>query len=139
MKDVWYTGDKLIPLALPCAISATFFIPIIICYSTLTLCCMFQKHITAYHIAQNFGGVKLWQINRFMSYGEENVGEFTIANVSYFSEPGIWLGKILANSVHFAKFTKVFPKQKFALYSNFALKAEFILIHKILYVSLSRP
>ena len=29
-----------------------------------------------------------------MSFGEENVGEFTIANISYFSEPGIWLGKI---------------------------------------------
>ena len=46
-----------------------------------------------------------------MSFGEENVGEFTIANISYFSEPGIWLGKILANGVHFAKFSKVFPRQ----------------------------
>ena len=29
----------------------------------------------------------------FLSFGEENVGEFTIANVSYFNESGIWLGK----------------------------------------------
>ena len=28
----------------------------------------------------------------------------------------IWLGKILANSVQFAKFAKVFPRQNFALY-----------------------
>ena len=26
-----------------------------------------------YYIAQNFGGVKLWCINRFMSFGEENI------------------------------------------------------------------
>ena len=51
-----------------------------------------------------------------MSCGEENVGEFTIANISYFSEPGIWLGKILANGVRFAKFAKVFLRQDFALY-----------------------
>ena len=44
-----------------------------------------------------------------MSFDEENVGEFTIANISYFSEPGIWLGKILANGVRFAKFSKVSP------------------------------
>ena len=61
-----------------------------------------------YHITQNFGGVKLWRINCFMSFGEDNVGEFTIANISYFSEPGIWLGKILATGVRFAKFAKVF-------------------------------
>ena len=28
----------------------------------------------------------------------------------------IWLGKILANDVLFAKFAKVFPRQNFALY-----------------------
>ena len=54
----------------------------------------------------------------FHTFGEENVGELTIANniISYFSESGIWLGKILANDVQFAKFTKVFPRQNFALY-----------------------
>ena len=41
------------------------------------------------HIAQNFGGVKFWQIDLFMSFVEENVDKFTIANISYFSEPGI--------------------------------------------------
>ena len=45
----------------------------------------------------------------FWSFGEENVGEFTIANVSYFSESRIWLGKILANDILFAKFVKVSP------------------------------
>ena len=50
-----------------------------------------------------------------MSFGEENVGRFTIVNISYFSEPGIWLGKILANGVRFAKSAK-FPLPKFALY-----------------------
>ena len=63
---------------------------------------------------------KFWQgktlANRwFQSFGKENVGEFTIANVSYFSEPGIWLGKILVNDISFAKFTKVFHHQKFVL------------------------
>ena len=44
-----------------------------------------------------------------MSFGEENVGEFTIANIIYFiSESGIWLGKILVNGIHFAKFAKAF-------------------------------
>ena len=54
----------------------------------------------------------------FQTFGEENVGELTIANniISYFSESGIWLGKILANDVQFAKFAKVFPRQNFALY-----------------------
>ena len=47
----------------------------------------------------------------------ENVGKFTIANISYFSESGIWLGKILANDIRFANFVKVFPRQSFALYS----------------------
>ena len=54
----------------------------------------------------------------FQSFGEENVGEFTIANISYFSESGIWLGKMLANDVRFAKLAKVFPCQNFALYST---------------------
>ena len=44
-----------------------------------------------------------------LSFGEKNVGEFTIANISYFGEPGIWLGKILVNGICFTKFAKVFP------------------------------
>ena len=31
----------------------------------------------------------------FQSFGEESVGEFTIATISYYSESEIWLGKIL--------------------------------------------
>ena len=53
-------------------------------------------------------------IQSFQSFGDENVGEFTIANISYFSESGIWLGKnkILVNDVRFAK---VFYHKNFAL------------------------
>ena len=40
----------------------------------------------------------------FQSFGKDNVGEFTIGNISYFSESGIWLGKILMNDVNFPKF-----------------------------------
>ena len=52
---------------------------------------------------------KFWRVktlaNRsFQSFGKENVGKFTIASVTYFSESGIWLGKILASDVCFAKF-----------------------------------
>ena len=35
-----------------------------------------------YRIAQLFGGVKLWQIDRFRVLVRENVGEFTIANIA---------------------------------------------------------
>ena len=45
-----------------------------------------------------------------------NVGKFAIAYISHFSESGIWLGKILANGVPFAKSAKVFPRQNFVLY-----------------------
>ena len=53
-------------------------------------------------------------------FGKENVDEFTtIANISYFSESGIWLGKILANDARLAKFTKVFTRQNFVLYGTY--------------------
>ena len=35
-----------------------------------------------YRIAQNFGGVRLWQIDCFRVLVGENVGEFTIANIA---------------------------------------------------------
>ena len=63
---------------------------------------------------QNFGGEKLWQIGRFRVLAR-NTGKFTIATISYYSESGIWLGKILVNDGRFAKFTKVFPRQSFEL------------------------
>ena len=59
----------------------------------------------------------------FMSFGEEIVCEFTIANISFFSEPGIWLGKILVNGVRFVKFVKIFSYQNFVLYGSY-LQAE---------------
>ena len=43
-----------------------------------------KKKFGKYRIAQNCGGVKLWRIDRFRAFGEENVGEFTVANSSYF-------------------------------------------------------
>ena len=42
----------------------------------------------------------------FPSFGEENVDEFTIATISYYSEFVIWLGKILTNDDRFAKFLR---------------------------------
>ena len=36
-----------------------------------------------------------------------------IPNISYFSESGNWLDKILLNDICFAKFAKVFPPPKF--------------------------
>ena len=65
--------------------------------------------------------MKFWQgktlANQlFLSFGEENVGEFTVASISYFSESQFWLGKLLENDVHFAKFTNVISHQNFGLY-----------------------
>ena len=59
-----------------------------------------------YHMAQNVGRIKLWRIDRFRVW-QGNV-KFTIANITYFSESGIWLGKILVND---DRFTKVFLHQ----------------------------
>ena len=53
---------------------------------------------------------KTWANQLFQSFGKENIGEFTIANISYFSESGICLGKILANDIHLPK--------NFALYGT---------------------
>ena len=73
-----------------------------------------SKLLAIYHIAQNFGGVKLWRIDCFRVLVRENVGKFTIA----ISDSGIWLGKILANGIPFAKSAEVFHHQNFALYGN---------------------
>ena len=54
---------------------------------------------TIYHTAQNFGGVKFWRIDHFRVLAGKNVGEFIVAYISYCSESGIWLGKILANGI----------------------------------------
>ena len=42
--------------------------------------------------SEKFWWVKTLANRSFQSFGEENVGEFIIANISYFSESGIWLG-----------------------------------------------
>ena len=46
----------------------------------------------------------------------ENVGEFTIANISYCSESGILHGKMVVNGILFTKSAKFFPHQNFVLY-----------------------
>ena len=48
------------------------------------------------HIVQTYGGVKLWQTDCFR----------------------VFMGKMLVNDIHFAKFAKVFPRQNFALYDD---------------------
>ena len=59
----------------------------------------------------------------FQNFGKENVGEFTVANISCFSDLEFgWANYILANDVCFTKFTKVFPRQNFVLYGNNTLK-----------------
>ena len=71
--------------------------------------------IRMYRIAQNSGGVKLWRIDHFRVLARKTLANLQLY-ISHFSESGIWLGKILANDVPFAKFAKVFPHQNFALY-----------------------
>ena len=55
----------------------------------------------------------------------ENVGEL-LANISYFSKSGIWLGKILVDGVRFAK---VFPHQDFGIW-----QCKFVTILEICYI-----
>ena len=69
-------------------------------YYVCTHVCKIMRHCIilhtyiVYHIAQNFGGVKLC---RFRVFGREHVGEFKHLTFSYFSESGIWLVKILSS------------------------------------------
>ena len=65
---------------------------------------------------QNFDGGKTLANQSFYEFRQ---GKYSLA--MYFSEPGIWLGKILANSIRFSKFAKVFPHQIFALYGIYDL------------------
>ena len=61
-----------------------------------------------YRIAQNSGGVKLWRIDHFRVLARKTLANLQLY-ISHFSESGIWLGKILANDVLFAKFANVSP------------------------------
>ena len=45
----------------------------------------------------------------FQSFGKENDSKFIIVNINYFSESGIWLGKILENDIRFANSPKFSP------------------------------
>ena len=78
-----------------------------------------------YRIAQNFGGVKLWRIDRFRVF----LARKMLANLQQLALAplvnGIWLGKILANDVHFAK---VFRRQNIVLYSMHVLAYCFWLV-----------
>ena len=57
-----------------------------------------------YHIVQNSGRIKLWQINHFRVLARKmlvNLQELKCLPFSYLSESGIWLGKmtfVLPNS-----------------------------------------
>ena len=42
----------------------------------------YKTSTTIYRIAQNCGGGKLWRIDRFRAFSEENVGELTVATFS---------------------------------------------------------
>ena len=53
------------------------------------------------------------------------LGKFTIANISYFSEFVIRLGKILANDISFAKFATKFPPAKILRYTTLAYWQDF--------------
>ena len=53
----------------------------------------------------------------FQSFGKEIVGEFTIANVSYFSEYGIWLGNIYWQMTFIYQIHQSFLHQNFAIYT----------------------
>ena len=115
---------SIVPLTRPCFVSMFHHnithAPTASVNSASRLFCLLAVFslFSSYRIAQTFGGGKLWRIDHYRVFGKENVGEFTIATISYSSEPGIWLGKTLANDVRFAKFAKVFPHQSFALYGN---------------------
>ena len=61
-----------------------------------------------YRLAQNSGGVKLWRIDHFRVLARKTLANLQLY-ISHFSESGIWMGKILANDVPFAKFAEVFP------------------------------
>ena len=75
--------------------------------ATSWLLCMMKndKVSYCYRMAKHFSGIKLWQIDGFMSFGQENVGEFTIAKMSYFNESGIWLGGVLQLKFVLPKFS----------------------------------
>ena len=85
------------------------------CFAARQLLCRPLWLVYSYRIVQNLVGRNLSELI-VLDFGEENVGKFTIANISYFSESGIWLGKILANGICYAKFAKVFPSQNFVLW-----------------------
>ena len=81
-----------------------------------TLCCTHNQLATYCIAITKFWWGKTWANRSFQSFGKENVGKFTNANIGYFSDSGIWLGKILANGIRFAK---VFPCQNLALYGYY--------------------
>ena len=91
---------------------STYYMLLYSMLAIIVIVCMF-----IYRIAQNSGGVKLWRIDHFRVLAKKTLANLQLY-ISHFSESGIWLGKILANDVPFAKFAKVFPRQNFALYGT---------------------
>ena len=64
----------------------------------------------------------------FQSFGKENVGEFKLLTFSQLSRSGIWLGKIWANDVCFARFAKVSPTNILCYMVEAILKIMLILL-----------
>ena len=69
--------------------------------------------------------LKLWQIDCF-SFGEENVGEFTISSYLKLATL-IWQGKILVNVVHFDKLVTVY-RAKILRYAVFTAASQNVAI-----------
>ena len=58
--------------------------------------------------------------------------------ISYYTESGIWLGKILVNDNRFTKFAEVFPCQSFALYGSAVTNTTIFIRHKVLFKKLAK-
>ena len=64
-------------------------------------------------VGENFG-----KSNRFRVSVRKMLANLNFLSLANKVDLEFWLGKILANDIHFAKFTKDFPSHHFALYST---------------------
>ena len=93
--------------------------------------CLFKLEQTIYRIASaKFWPGKTLANQSFQSFGEGKCWRIYNSLHCYCSESGIWLGKILANDVPFAKSAKVSPAKIFRymvyyICSNFKLTVSY--------------
>ena len=96
-----------------------------------------------YHIAQNCGGGKLWRIDCFRVFGEENVGEFTVAIITVATFSNLEFGwvkywRMMCISPNLPKFspatilhyTVIISGYKFYKLITIMKSAEFIFLEK---------